>query len=65
MRSEREIRKLREILWDLANKLAEEDGNSALLLDATLAAQILDWVLGESEWYFSSLLREKGGDSDE
>ena len=62
MRSEEEIRAMREVLWNLANKYAEEN-----MMDKTLqytaAAQVLDWVLGIGDWGFQDLLEgfvEKG-----
>jgi len=62
MRSEEEIRAMREVLWNLTNKYAEEN-----MMDKTLqytaAAQVLDWVLGIEDWGFRHLLEgfvEKG-----
>jgi len=55
MRSEEEIRTMREVLWNLANKYAEEN-----MMDKTLqyttAAQVLDWILGIEDWGFQDLL---------
>ena len=57
MRSEEEIRAMREVLWNLENKYAEEN-----MMDKTLqytaAAQVLDWVLGIGDWGFRHFLEE-------
>jgi len=54
VRSESEIREMRNKLWRLANKLAEVEVDDAVH-DFTVMAQTLDWVLEIEDWMFKYL----------
>lgn len=58
MRSEKEIREIRDLAWKIADELIDKDctyvGN-----EFTTVAMTLDWVLGEDEWPHLKFLKRK------
>jgi len=62
VRSESEIKSMRDKLWRLANKLAEDEVDE-MVLDFTVMAQTLDWVLEIEDWmlkYLEGVKRKSG-----